>query len=84
MAIRQLDDRCLLCGDAYERTRDWQEFCSEKCKKEYHAFAHTVGVMILRALDVATEREVRTGDSRLRLVTQMCSLLLRDKVDDGK
>lgn len=84
MHTRQSEDRCLLCGDAYERTREWREFCTGKCKREYHALAHKIGVMILKALDVATEKEIRTSDSRLRLVTQMCSLLLRSKVDGAQ
>lgn len=28
--------KCILCGREYEQHRDWQKFCSHRCRQAYH------------------------------------------------
>ena len=33
-------EACENCGEGYDKTRSWQRFCGEKCRKAFHAKQH--------------------------------------------
>ena len=33
-------EACENCGEGYDKTRSWQRFCGEKCRKTFHAKQH--------------------------------------------
>jgi hypothetical protein len=66
--------RCAACNKKYEKTRDWQRFCSEKCrmqaKKDGYlpavAIERLVKRIVARWVDTIIDREIQKAKSKLK------------------